>query len=238
MELLPTGIAGLDKLLNGGIPKESTILLMGPSGSGKSILTKQFLWKGIQNKEPNICIITQSQRQTMYKTMDSFGWNITPHIGKTLLILEAFTWNYPDLLSTIGKEEMEYTLKNLNLEKLMHIIVKAIEQLGDGGRLVFDDFSDIFILMGDDLRVLRFLRRMQVCTTGHRYNTLLTLDPETQSSIATKAAMHCADGIIELRLQEGKGALKRQLRVRHMPQEHDSSWHPLHITTKGPVVNG
>lgn len=238
MELRSTGITGLDKLLNGGIPKDSTTLLMGPSGSGKSMLAKRFLWEGIKSKQPSICLITQSHRQKIQKSMKSLGWNIAPYLGKTLLLLEAFTWSYPDLIDELGEKDLEYTLTTLNLEKLMHLVVKAIKQLGDGGRLVFDDFSDLFILLGDDRRVLRFLRRMQVCATGKHYDALITLDPETQSPIATKAAMHCADNIIELRLQEGKGQLKRQLRVRHMPQEHDSSWHSLHITPKGPVVDG
>jgi KaiC/GvpD/RAD55 family RecA-like ATPase len=238
MDLRSTGITGLDKLLNGGVPKESTILVLGPSGSGKSILAKRFLWEGLQHNQSGVCLLTQSHRQNMHKSMKSFGWNITPYIGKTLLLLEAFTWSYPECLTDLGERELEYTLTTLNLEKLMHILVKATKQMGDGGRLVFDDLSDLFILMGDDRRVLRFLRRMQVCAIGKHYDTLITLDPDTQNPIATKAATHCANGVIELRFQEGKGQLKRQLRVRHMPQEHDSSWHSLHITPKGPVVDG
>jgi len=51
--------------------------------------------------------------------------------------------------------------------------------------------------------------------------------------------MHIADGIIEIRLREGKAdeGLQREIRVRAMPQGHDSAWHPLNITPKGLVID-
>ena len=44
---LPTGVQGLDELLNGGFPDGRVILIIGGPGSGKTILASQFLYKGI-----------------------------------------------------------------------------------------------------------------------------------------------------------------------------------------------
>ena len=41
-ELDSTGIEELDKILGGGLPRPSTIGLIGPLGSGKSILARQI----------------------------------------------------------------------------------------------------------------------------------------------------------------------------------------------------
>ncbi len=47
----PTGIPGLDKLLTGGLPKSRIILLSGGPGTGKTILSSQYLVNGILDYE-------------------------------------------------------------------------------------------------------------------------------------------------------------------------------------------
>ncbi len=51
IQRLKTGIAGLDILLQGGIPKNSITLVSGPPGSGKSIFCFQFLYQGLLENE-------------------------------------------------------------------------------------------------------------------------------------------------------------------------------------------
>jgi len=44
----PTGIVGFDKLCRGGFVRQSTNLLVGGPGSGKTTFLLQFLWNGSQ----------------------------------------------------------------------------------------------------------------------------------------------------------------------------------------------
>ncbi|MEM3798329.1 MAG: ATPase domain-containing protein, partial [Candidatus Bathyarchaeia archaeon] len=44
--LVPTGVEGLDAVLGGGFPKNSLIVLVGCPGSGKTIFSAQFLYRG------------------------------------------------------------------------------------------------------------------------------------------------------------------------------------------------
>jgi len=46
-----TGISKLDKLLEGGFPTNSAILLIGPPGCGKSTMSQQFVFKGLKQKQ-------------------------------------------------------------------------------------------------------------------------------------------------------------------------------------------
>ncbi len=233
MELRKTGIPGLDKLLRGGVPEDGLTLLLGDAGSGKSTLARQFLWEGITTDESSVSILSETHREAMQSQMEEFGWDITPYEDKNLQIVEGFTWSYPDFLTELSKKDREFTLTALNLEKLMYLLSTAIDALGGGGRCIFDSLSDFFILLGDDRKVLRFLQRAKVYLAGKRYSTVVTLDPQTQGTIATRAAMHIADGIIEIQLREGDNGLQREIRVRAMPQGHDSAWHTLNITQKG-----
>jgi len=51
---LATGIAGLDEMLGGGLPQGYSMLVAGPSGSGKSILASAFLAEGARAGEKGV----------------------------------------------------------------------------------------------------------------------------------------------------------------------------------------
>jgi circadian clock protein KaiC len=48
------GVPGLDALLNGGLPQGHSMLVVGPSGSGKSILSTAFLGEGVRQGEKGV----------------------------------------------------------------------------------------------------------------------------------------------------------------------------------------
>lgn len=47
-----TGIAGLDEVLQGGLPEQRTTLIKGTAGSGKTVLGLEFLVRSAQAVEP------------------------------------------------------------------------------------------------------------------------------------------------------------------------------------------
>lgn len=62
--LATTGVAGLDDLLHGGLPRDEMHLLRGVSGSGKTTLALQFLLAGARAGEASLYItLSQSEKQ-------------------------------------------------------------------------------------------------------------------------------------------------------------------------------
>ena len=51
----PTGITGLDAITGGGLPRGRTTLLVGGPGSGKTILSPQFLVHRCMNPGTSLC---------------------------------------------------------------------------------------------------------------------------------------------------------------------------------------
>ncbi|MFH1246916.1 MAG: ATPase domain-containing protein, partial [Candidatus Micrarchaeota archaeon] len=49
IEHIKTGLKGLDEMLNGGFPKGRSILVSGACGTGKTILSMQYIYNGIMN---------------------------------------------------------------------------------------------------------------------------------------------------------------------------------------------
>ena len=68
LERISTGVPGLDSLIEGGIPKGSTIMVVGNSGSGKTILCSHFLYDGLTAQEENGLYISFSESKAQFYT--------------------------------------------------------------------------------------------------------------------------------------------------------------------------
>ena len=66
LERISTGVPGLDSLIEGGIPKGSTIMVVGNSGSGKTILCSHFLYHGLTAQEENGLYISFSESKAQF----------------------------------------------------------------------------------------------------------------------------------------------------------------------------
>ncbi|MEE9525530.1 MAG: ATPase domain-containing protein [Candidatus Woesearchaeota archaeon] len=73
----PTGIPGLDEVIEGGLKKDSVILVGGCSGSGKTILAMQFIVNGIlKSNESGVYITFEESKEEVYEDMLRFGWDL------------------------------------------------------------------------------------------------------------------------------------------------------------------
>jgi len=74
---VPSGIPGFDEISHGGLPKGRTTLASGTSGSGKTVFSAQFLYKGIKECGENGVFVTFEETPTdIVKNTKTFGWDI------------------------------------------------------------------------------------------------------------------------------------------------------------------
>ena len=72
-----TGIEGLDKMLNGGIPKGNSVLLYGGPGSGKTICSVQFILEGaLKYDEKGVLILLEESAKRVTDYMISDGLDL------------------------------------------------------------------------------------------------------------------------------------------------------------------
>ena len=71
-----TGISGLDEMLGGGIPEKSIILLCGGPGSGKTIMTLQYMMTAVSRGEPVVYVSLEEPMTKKTKNATAFGWDI------------------------------------------------------------------------------------------------------------------------------------------------------------------
>ncbi|MCX6803821.1 MAG: hypothetical protein NTY48_04605 [Candidatus Diapherotrites archaeon] len=71
-----TGVNGFDGLIGGGFERETIILVVGASGTGKTLLSLQFLYKGAaEYNEPGVFISFQEGRDSLFSHASQFGWD-------------------------------------------------------------------------------------------------------------------------------------------------------------------
>src|SRR3954465_9097808 len=73
----PTGIAGLDEITHGGLPKGRPTLISGSPGCGKTIFGLEFLVNGIQDfDEPGIFLAFEETAEDLIKNVSSLGFDL------------------------------------------------------------------------------------------------------------------------------------------------------------------
>jgi circadian clock protein KaiC len=70
---VPTGIEGLDSMLEGGLPKGRIILIRGSPGAGKSILCSHYLFNGATKfGEKGIYVSLEESKHQLFREMQLF----------------------------------------------------------------------------------------------------------------------------------------------------------------------
>jgi circadian clock protein KaiC len=224
VERTKTGIPGLDELLHGGIPKGSNVLVAGGAGTGKTILTTQFLYNGAtQYGEAGLFVTLEGNVRDIAWNMESFQWDIKSLQDQGMLTIYRLNLGLAD--KTTIQDKIEEQLMEIEKE------VKEInaKRLVVDSTTVFGAYLDPSILRTTLFQFTDRLKNMG-CTT------LLTSETQPTKTVFSAYGVEefVADGIIALYFTPPN----RSLFIRKMRgTAHDKDPHPLEFTASGVAVN-
>src|SRR5947207_11588890 len=85
----PTGIAGLDEITGGGLPKGRPALVCGSAGCGKTLLAMEFLVRGAVNyNEPGVFVAFEETEEELTKNVASLGFDLAGLASRKKLFLD------------------------------------------------------------------------------------------------------------------------------------------------------
>ena len=114
-----TGIKGLDKALNGGIPEGNLVLVSGGAGTGKSTLCMQYIINGAKSGEKSIYITTEQTRKELDRLAKCFGWNLKQLESKGKLRIFYLDINaITNFLDTLIEEIHAFKPKRIAIDSL------------------------------------------------------------------------------------------------------------------------
>ena len=219
-----TGISKLDKLLEGGFPKNSTILLIGPPGSCKTIFVNQFINKGLELGESALYITTDHSPQEVKEMAVEFSQNFRANENRKLVFLDAYSWR-------INKKGGKFFVDSLSdLNQINMTISDALVFLGSSEKRIALDSISSMILYSDPDTVTRFLQTISAKSKASNSTLIMTIEEGVHDKKTINMLNYVADGCIKFKIEEGK----RFLKIIKMAQtKHPLEWIPFDVFGTG-----
>ncbi len=132
MSQIPTGVPGLDRVLNGGLVGGHNVLVQGTPGAGKTTLGMQFIHEGAtQFNEPGLIISFEEHPEQLHREALNFGWDLKAlEVAGKLKILATSPAvfkqqmeNSQELIPTMARE---MGVKRILIDSLSHF--QRVEQ--------------------------------------------------------------------------------------------------------------
>jgi circadian clock protein KaiC len=212
---ISSGNKDLDKMSGGGYFRDSIILVSGPTGTGKTLLSGTFANAGVKNGERVLYWAYEESRQQLIRNGLSWGVDLEKYEKKGLLKIIC---QYPE---SMGAEDHLLKVK----EEIEHFKPKRIiiDSLSAMERVLpLKSFRE-YVISLTSFTKQKEIAGMFTSTT----KTLLGGDSITEAHIST-----LTDAIVVLRYVEVAGSMKRGLLVIKMR----GSWHDKQI--KEFVIDG
>jgi circadian clock protein KaiC len=220
---LSLGISELDEMTNGGILEGDSLLVAGPSGTGKSVLASQFVAAGLALGEPAVMALFEERPVGYTERADSLGFKLRAAQEKGTL------------------ECLYLRPLDLSVDQITQEILDAVERVG-AKRLVIDSLAGFEMALAPGFRedVRESLYRMIVALTGAGVTLLTTVEVEDNFNalqFSHYTVSFLTDDIIRLRYVEIDGQLRKVMVVIKMRGgNHSKDIREYVITDKGVMV--
>jgi circadian clock protein KaiC len=222
-----TGIAGLDDILFGGLPKSHLYLVEGDPGTGKTTLALQFLLEGVKHGEKGLYVTLSESKTELLGVAESHGWSLDQ------IPIFEMTPQEEDI-----QPDAQYTVfhpSEIELADTTSSVLKQVDEV-QPARVVFDSLSELRMLARDPLRYRRQILGLKRYFSG-RNCTVLLLDDRTAEGNDLQL-QSIAHGVVVMQsLEKDFGIKRRRLEVRKLRgSRFREGYHDYTIETGGVVV--
>ncbi len=214
VEKIKSGVIGLDFLLDGGLNKRSSIVVIGSTGAGKTTFATQFIRRGLMDGKEAIFISLDENKEQIIRDAIDMGWDdILYFIKEEKLVFVDAT----------GKEFSTFIKKEL--------LDFVSSWKGADARIAIDPLTPVIWanpsrymqreLLGMMLKELRRIGTVVATLEEHGAPDL--------SSPETVIPMYLADTVIHLRYRIGENFSRGVKIVKMRGSRHSEKIHPYRI---------
>jgi circadian clock protein KaiC len=214
------GVKALDEMMGGGVPVGDSVMLTGPTGSGKSILATQFVTAGFEKGECAVIAVFEEHPEQYIQRAVLLGFPLDRMIAE-------------------GRLDVLYLRPiDLSVDETLQTIRDRVLKLG-ATRLVIDSMSGFEVALAPTFRLdfrESYYRLLRALTTlGITViSTIEVVESSDYLRFAPYNVSFLSDVIIAMRYIELKGELKRVIAVIKMRSSaHSSELRLFEVTSHG-----
>lgn len=183
-----TGVAGLDEILRGGLPRHRLYLVQGNSGVGKTTLALQFLLEGVRLGEKTLYFALSETHDEILEVAESHGWSLDN--------ISIFELSAMQQQRAQNAQNTLFHPADIELNTTTEALLKEVDRVKPS-RVVFDSLSEMRLLADNPLRYRRQTLAMKQYFVGKNC-TVMLLDDRTGMDPSDHQVQSIAHGVITL----------------------------------------
>ncbi len=225
VEKTPTGIAGLDDILEGGLPKGRPTLVYGGAGCGKTLLSMEFLCRGAtQFDEPGLFVSFEERKDDLIANVSSIGFDLTALQSEGKFAIDCVRLDDANTTES----------GTFNLDGLFIRIATLADAIG-ARRIALDTLEVLFTSIQDPGIVRSELRRLFEWLKDRGLTAIVTAEAASREG-GTRYGIEefVSDCVIFLDHRTSDERAIRRLRVvKYRGSWHHADEYPFVISFKG-----
>ncbi len=238
MRRVPTGIPGLDNIIQGGFPEGSTILISGGAGTGKTIFALQYIYSGAAlYNEPGVFITFEESPKNILWNLQNFGWDYATLNKQGLMKIYRVSIDPPEKFASAWRGQVDNIITMVKEMGAQRVALDSITALGMllAERIVDKEGAELW--MGNALAIRTMIKELSDRLKELDVTSVFTAgtkeDKKTEFS-TFGVEEFIVDGVIRLYFIPPR----RALFVRKMRgTQHSHRVHPMTISEKGIEVH-
>lgn len=217
-ERMKLGIKGLEKLMPEGMLRNSTLLVTGYAGTGKTMLSLQYLLSGALSGEPGLYVSFEEEIPELRSIAEELGFNVKKLEDSNKLRFVKYD--------------------PFQLQDILEIIESNIKEI-DAKRVVIDSASALSIHIGDYVEVRRTILQVKNILRKSGCTTIIISEiPNIHAGISRFGVEEfICDGVLLMHRLLIKGEFMPVIAVLKMRStKHSRKIYTYEVTGKGVVV--
>jgi len=219
-----TGVRGLDEITFGGLPKGRPTLITGGAGSGKTLMSMEFLVRGATDyNEPGVFMAFEETAEELAQNVASLGFDLEELIAHKKVLVDYIRVERSEIEET-GEYDLEGLFVRLNY---------SIDSIG-AKRVVLDTIESLFAGLGNEAILRAELRRLFRWLKEKGVTAIITAERGESTLTRYGLEEYVSDCVILLDHRVQNQISTRRLRVvKYRGSVHGTNEYPFLIDEKG-----
>ncbi len=220
----PSGIRGLDEITFGGLPKGRPTLIAGGPGSGKTLMSMEFLVRGATDyNEPGVFMAFEETTEELAQNVASLGFDLNKLVSEKKIIVDFVKVERSEIEET-GEYDLEGLFVRLNY---------SIDCIG-AKRVVLDTIESLFAGLSNEAILRAELRRLFRWLKDKGVTAIITAERGEATLTRYGLEEYVSDCVILLDHRVLNQISTRRLRiVKYRGSVHGTNEYPFLIDEQG-----